>query len=127
MKMYILIILIFCLFSCNDDFKNVEQIDINLQNKSNFKIDSLKLFMADISEYKCDSILVKDILPNIENSVFWKNFNSCKTDGNYIVKAFYNNKIIERKVGYYTNGLILDKKIVINVYNDSIVATTIRK
>jgi hypothetical protein len=127
MKIIYLLTIIFALLSCKDENKNVYEIQVQIINNTDTKIDSVKVYTTAGICCKCDSVLIPEIPPNADETIQWYDILPCGSDGTFLVKAFLNEKVLEKSSGYYTNGILLDKKISISTYSDSIVITTFRK
>lgn len=120
---YILISIALLSYNCENRKKDNE-INVQIINNLDARADSVKLYTADISIYLCDSVLIEDIEPKTEKNTQWYNITPCESDGTYLVRAYFKEKILEKSSGYYTNGILLHKKISITIENDSLFIST---
>jgi hypothetical protein len=125
MKALYLFIIAMALSSC--DFlslfedKGYHEIEVIIKNLSDTKVDSVKFYVA--SDYDLnpwDSLLFEDIHPDTEIALLWSNIKTCKYNGTYVIKAFFNDTILETYGGYIPVGAIFDKQMRIWVSQDSI-------
>lgn len=125
MKKLFLFIVAIALLSCNKDNNKYDEIEVQIINVTDLKVDSVSLYIYTGNYYLCDSVSIKDINPNAEKTQQWSNISVCNGDGAFLIKAFLNDTILEKSYGYYTNGNLLDDKITISTYSDSLVITSI--
>lgn len=108
-KIYLLLILI-VFTSCNYILRTTS---VEIINNTNHKIESL-IIMPNANSKKVIIEKGKSINYSLDLSSI------PKRDGSYLLSYKSNNKLIERKFGYYSNGMPMENKIVIRIKNDSI-------
>ena len=126
MKILFLFIAAIALLSCDRDSFGYDEIEVQIINFTDFKVDLVKFYAADISDYACDSLSFENIEPNTEKTVLWSDVETCKTDGQFMIKAFLKDTAIACYGGYYANGILLDDKTTIAIYQDPLKITTVR-
>lgn len=96
--------------SCNYVFRTAS---VEIINKTNHKIDSL-VITPNANHKKVFIEKGKSINYTLDLS------STPKQDGSYLLSYKLNNKLIEKRFGYYTSGMPIEKKIVISIEKDSI-------
>ena len=127
MKKLFLFIASIALFSCIVENERYNEIEVQIINDTDSKVDSISLYVYMGNYYLCDSVSLKDVNPNTEKTILWSDVNTCNSDGAFLIKAFYNDTILEKSYGYYTNGILLDDKITISIFSDSLVISSVVK
>ncbi len=127
MKIIYFLVIFMALLSCKKDNQKVNEIEIRIINNSELKLDSAKVYTTAGDCCTCDSIIIKAIEPKTEATTQWHDVTTCESDGEYLIKVFFEERLIEKTFGYYTNGILLDKQISISTYSDSINVTSVIK
>lgn len=95
-------------------------IEVEIKNNSNQPISNVEFNTTE----NLNSIKFKNIQPNEKITDFFR-MSENKSDGSYSLKFKRHNGKIERSgAGYYTNGGSLDSRVIFNIQNDTVYAST---
>jgi len=98
------------IFSC----KEVEN-KVTIVNDLKNQIDSVLVF----GNRKCNPLVFRSIVPDKPVIGYLKNCTIKDGDGSYGVEVYYNNKVIKKGFGYYTNGWMHFEKLEIIITEDA--------
>jgi len=111
-------LLLITLIACNKQTKS-DQVALEISNHTNQTIERVYLTAINGQAKTKDSKMAPSevIVTNIDFS------NVAKSDGSYSLFFKYEDAsdTVRKDFGYYTNGLALDNKFIIAIYNDTVI------
>jgi hypothetical protein len=109
----IFLVLLYTLFSCNF-YKN----EVSVENNYKKNIDSIYVF----GNPACEPLIFHKIKPNTKKTKNLLNCNKSGNDGSYLFSIYYNDTIVNKSHGYFTNGVPIFKNITISINKDNTIS-----
>ena len=103
-----------------------DELNLFIKNESGVTIDTIRMYTVSGS-LPIDSLIINGIGATDSIQETWKDMKLGSADGTFLVVANLAGKMIQKRVGYYTNGILLDSELRIVVYSDSLMASTTSK
>ena len=81
-------------------------------------IDSIYVF----GNPACEPLIFHKIKPNTKKTKNLLNCNKSGNDGSYLFSIYYNDTIVNKSHGYFTNGVPIFKNITISINKDNTIS-----
>lgn len=123
-RLFIVAFISMVVIGCTGD--QDDALTIHIKNESSVTIYTIRIYTVS-GAFPIDSLTMNGIGATDSIRETWKDMKLGSTDGTFLIVANFSGKTIQKRVGYYTNGILLDSDLRIVVYADSLVTSTTLK
>ncbi len=122
MKILIVFFICICSFiSCTKE-KDNQVLKLTVLNNSSTEVDILTFYVNTgfIEHSYTDSIHIGKVEPQKSETVNWELNSLDKSDGSFVVHYFIEDEKTIKEFGYFSNGILVNKKYEISISQDTI-------